>query len=277
MIAAGHGIRPPGQPEQDDLRRGHGAPGETLADVGRVGARMWVVLFAAIHVVVIVLLEQHLGGVAGKRHARLKGVRLGDFLDAFQVSVVVGEREGLLGAVGTDGRDPDMVGAGQTGLAPDPPARRNALLKDLDRQRAARERDHLRPVMVMMVVIVLFVLLAPCAPDHPGGDADDDDGGGQLQVRFAALAREVLAEMETEERHRPYDRSVGGRRRQAEQDRLEDGAADSDDKGGHHRLGMAGLKPVQRAEQDGAGDEQPCVCAALLEQGSQVGHAVHFK
>ena len=100
---------------------------------------------------------------------------------------------------------------------------------------------------------------------------------GQLQIRFAALAGEVLAEIETEKRNHPYDRGVRDRRRQAEQHGLKHGAPHGHDEGGHHRLGMAGLETVQRAEQDGAGHEQPCVCAALLEQVRQVGHGVHFR
>ena len=55
---------------------------------------------------------------------------------------------------------------------------------------------------------------------------------------------------------------------------LKHGSPHGDDERGHHGLGMTGLEPVQRAEQDGAGNEQPCVRAALLEQVRQVGHSV---
>ncbi|MET4279478.1 hypothetical protein ABIB68_007763 [Bradyrhizobium sp. F1.2.2] len=143
---------------------------------------------------------------------RLEGVRLRNLLEALQICIVVGERESLLGAVRTNGRDPNVAAAGQiSGLAADPPTWRSALFEDFNRQSAAGERDDLRRVVLM--VIVFFILLAPRAPDHPSGDAENDHGGRQLQVGFAASAREILTEVEAEKRHGPYDRGMRNRDR----------------------------------------------------------------
>src|SRR4051812_20402844 len=62
------------------------------------------------------------------------------------------------------------------------------------------------------------------------------------------------------------------RRREPEEHRLQNGAADRDDEGGHHGLGMARLEPVQRAEQDGTGHEKPRVLGAMLEGLGEIGH-----
>src|SRR5262249_55057345 len=51
-------------------------------------------------------------------------------------------------------------------------------------------------------------------------------------------------------------------------------AAHGDDEGRHHRLGMAGLEPVQRPQGNRAGDEQPGV--AVLQEGSEIGHAQRY-
>jgi len=39
-----------------------------------------------------------------------------------------------------------------------------------------------------------------------------------------------------------------------------------DDEGSHHRLGMAGLEPVQGAEQNCGRNEEPGVGSALLQE-----------
>jgi hypothetical protein len=74
-----------GETEQDDLRRRDGASREALADVGGMSAGVRVVLFAEIHLIVIVLLEQHLGDVPRERDARLEGVRFRNLLGARQI------------------------------------------------------------------------------------------------------------------------------------------------------------------------------------------------
>lgn len=126
-------------------------------------------------------------------------------------------------------------------------------------------------VMPMIVVVRVGLLLAaPGAPQHPRGDAEDQHRRSHLEIRLGGFRVPVLAEIHAQQRHRPHHRRVRQRRRQAQQYRLADGAANGDDEGGHHGLGVAGFQPVQRAEQDGAGDEQPRV--ALLEQGRKLGH-----
>ena len=120
--------------------------------------------------------------------------------------------------------------------------RTSAALGKLPASLRIRQRDLLRIVVVM--VVVLLVLVPPGAPDHPGGDPEDDDSGRQLQVGFAAFSGEILAEVEPQERDRPDHTGVRDRRRKTQQRGLKNGAADRDDEGGHHRLGMAGLKPM---------------------------------
>jgi len=47
------------------------------------------------------------------------------------------------------------------------------------------------PAVVMIVVVVmagcLELLSAPRAIDHPSGDAEDDDGGCDLEIRLGRL------------------------------------------------------------------------------------------
>lgn len=65
---------------------------------------------------------------------------------------------------------------------------------------------------------------------------------------------EILAEVEAEKGDRPHYRRVRDRRR-AQEEPLEDRAADRDDQSGHHSLGTAGLETMQRSEQDRAGNK----------------------
>ena len=215
-------------------------------------ARVRVVLFAEIHVVVILFLEQNLGRVAGERDMRLERVRLRNLTEALQVSILGGKRERLLGAVAADRRHPDVIGGRQrAAFAPDPPPWGRAVFEDLQRQRLPSQRDRLR----LVVMVMLLVLLPPGAPDHPASDADDDDGRSQLQVRLTALPGQFLAEVEACECDYPDDRGVGDGCRQSEEHGLKDGAPDGDDECRHHGLRMTRLETVQCAEKDRAGHE----------------------
>jgi len=52
----------------------------------------------------------------------------------------------------------------------------------------------------------------------------------------------------------------------AEEGGLGDGAANGDDEGGHHRFAVAGLKALERAEQNCGGQKEPAlaVCEVIL-------------
>ena len=78
--------------------------------------------------------------------------------------------------------------------------------------------------------------------------------------------------MQACERDDPDDGGVGDGCGQAQKNGLSDGAANRNDKSRHHGFGMAGLKPVQRAEQNGAWDEKPKILAAGLDEAREIGH-----
>lgn len=93
--------------------------------------------------------------------------------------------------------------------------------------------------------MVRVMPLTPGPPGHPEGDADDDDGRRQLEVRLRGLAAPLAPEVLAGKGDDPDNRRVRERRRQSQQHRLRDRALDRDDEGGHHRLGVAGLQAVQ--------------------------------
>ena len=133
------------------------------------------------------------------------------------------------------------------------------------------------PVPVVMIVVVMLVCggglrIAPGAPEHPERQAGDDDGGGELEVRLRGFRIPLAAIFQRDGGEEPDDEGVRKRRRKAQQHGLRDSAADRDDEGGHHRFRVAGLQPVQRAEQDGGGDEKPCVRGAVLQSLGKIGH-----
>ena len=65
--------------------------------------------------------------------------------------------------------------------------------------------------------------------------------------------------MHTDGGEHPNDEGMGKGGAEAKQRGLGDGAANGDDEGGHHRLAVAGLQAVERAEQDRGGEEQPAL------------------
>lgn len=83
--------------------------------------------------------------------------------------------------------------------------------------------------------------------------------------------------MEGDGGERPDDERMREGGGEAEEDGLGDGAADGDDEGGHHRLGVAGLEAVERAEEDGGGDKQPGVGGAVLNEVGKVRHGISVR
>ena len=201
-------------------------------------------------------------------------MRLRNLVDRFEVRAAVREAKRLTRAARPLGRHLDLVrGPGRAAHASNPPARWDTVLEHLDRDHAMARVDsprrfvpmRVRVTMTMIVIMrderdyacarampvpVRAVLLAPRAPQHPERDADDQHGGGDLQIRLEALGVDALPQVHAAERDDPDDQRVRQRRAEAEQHGLLDGAAHGDDECGHHRLRVAGLEPVQRAEQD---------------------------
>jgi hypothetical protein len=59
---------------------------------------------------------------------------------------------------------------------------------------------------------------------------------------------------------------------QTKQNRLPDRSSHGNDKSGHHGFGMAWFKPMQRAQQNGAGNKQPKVLTAGLDEACEIDH-----
>ncbi len=139
-------------------------------------------------------------------------------------------------------------------------------------------------VMVMAFVVVMFVtvmrsgmfrvamMIPPVPPGHPAGDADDEQAGNDLQIGLGALGRPFRSEIESAQRDDPDDRGVGKGGGEAKQDRLRHGSANGDDERRHHRLRVARLETVQRAEENRARREEPCVSRSDIEDFGQIGH-----
>ena len=97
-----------------------------------------------------------------------------------------------------------------------------------------------------------------------------------MQIRLAGRDVPLSAEIEATQGDEPDDRRVRERRAETENDRLLDRALNRHDKRGHHGLRMSRFEAVQRAQHDGAGNEQPKVAGALLEQRRHIVHAGIF-
>lgn len=131
-------------------------------------------------------------------------------------------------------------------------------------------------VMMMPAIVMRLVRITPHPPEHPAGDAQDQDGRGHLEIRLARFVAPLGAEMQPGERDRPHDGGMRHGRDQSQKDRLRQRAPDRNDEGGHHRLGMAGFQSVQRAEQNRRRHEQRCIACALLQQLRERYHARHI-
>ena len=126
--------------------------------------------------------------------------------------------------------------------------------------------------VIMVVLLGLGTPFAPGPPHHPQRHGDDDRRRSQLEPRFGGVEVKVAPEVEPGQADHPDDQGVRGGRRQAQQDRLPDRAAHRDDEGRHHGLGVARLQTVQRAQQQGRGNEQPGMPRALREEIGERSH-----
>ncbi|OIQ88659.1 hypothetical protein GALL_294420 [mine drainage metagenome] len=160
-------------------------------------------------------------------------------------------------------RCPDLA---MLAFAEQPETRRHTLLEHFQPHYAMTGVDMLCLVVVVVTPVIMKAgaLLPPCLPDHPEGDADDQHGGCDLQIGLTGLGIPFLAEIHPAKGDDPYHGSVGKRGRQSQQNCLGQRATYGDYEGGHHGLGVARFKAVQRAQQDGAGDEQPGIGCSLL-------------
>jgi hypothetical protein len=132
-------------------------------------------------------------------------------------------------------------------------------------------------IVVCMVWCVSFgprlPLLTRRAPAYPNGDRDDESSGRHLEVRLGGLAVELACVMQAGQRDDPNDKGVGHGCGKPQQHRLCDRAAHRDDEGGHHRLAVARLQPMQCAKENRRWNEQPGVRCALLEKTGKRCHA----
>ena len=116
------------------------------------------------------------------------------------------------------------------------------------------------------------VMFAPVAPDHPQRDAENERARDDLEIGLAGLGAPARSEIEPRERDQPDDRGMRNRRCDSEHHGLRHGSANRDDEGRHHGLGVAGLQPMQGAEQNGGRNEQIGVGGAGVENLGQIGH-----
>ena len=85
------------------------------------------------------------------------------------------------------------------------------------------------------------LLRPPNAPDHPHGQSDDHDAGGDLQIRLDIFGGELAGVMEADKSKNPNQRRMRDGGRDAEQHRLRNGAPNGDNERRHHRLAVPRL------------------------------------
>lgn len=296
--------KPAGQAEQSDLPVGHVPVRETPADV--IGMRQLVRILVSLarhiqpsqllmEVVMLVHIRLHERDViavdvpaVAHGQARHELVRFGNFLERFQIAVLLGETEFMARPVDPLGRHGNIlrlpVSAPKAGQ---PPARRNAVLEYLQRDQTVPGIDFvplqsmgmaLMPMAVSVLMVVVMVdmtramLVSPGAPEHPCRDQHDDHPGRQLEIRLQLLRRDSAPQIHAAQADPPHYQGVRNGRGDAQQHSLPHRSADRDDERRHHRLGMAGLQSVQSTQQNGAGNKQPGVRRTL---GDQIGEWQH--
>ena len=112
---------------------------------------------------------------------------------------------------------------------------------------------------MVMVMIVSGRDIPTRSPKHPDGHARNDDSRDQLKVRFRFLGVDLVAIIDSRHGNEPDEQRMGDSRGKTQQYGLGDRPPNRDNEGRHHGLGMARLEPVQRSQEDGAGDKQPGV------------------
>ncbi len=274
-----------GQPKEDDLAGGDVLASEAGLQFQGVLACVGVLeLPGGTVVVVVVVMLFDEGGVVGDGAAAMGdaegGVELVGFRDGgagFEVIAMRRELEKLFGAVGPRGFEGEGVAVrrrdGVVALIVEvkTEAGRDAGFKDADfdllvgadgEQRAAVRTLWGVPAGFIGGVMVMLrggTLVAADAGEHPGGHADDDQSGAELEPGFEAFDVELAGEVEANGGENPDNERVGKGGAEPKQGGLGDGATDGDDEGGHHRLAVARLQAVEGAEENGGGQEEPTV------------------
>ena len=92
----------------------------------------------------------------------VEGVRLGDFLDRFEVAVACHHGEDLARSIRPHSRDRGKASRQcRTCLHPHPEAWRHVLLKHLDEHGPPAGHDGMRPVMVVRVLSMVVSVIMP--------------------------------------------------------------------------------------------------------------------
>ncbi len=142
------------------------------------------------------------------RTLRREGVRLGDFVDEFQIAAAIDHREKLPCAVGPHGFNRQRSRRQQRGpvFGAQPEPWRHAVLEYFEDDDTVRGRDAVRLVMVMAIecVTVTVAVMVLAAAEQPGaGDVDRQAETGN---------RNCLGELD---RHRREDAADAPRSRSA--------------------------------------------------------------
>jgi hypothetical protein len=179
-------------------------------------------------------------------------MRLGDFLDRFQVAAAIGKGEGLPCAVRAFCRDSHhLCGPAMAALHANAPARRDAIFEHFEGKHTVSGVDAAcvrARAMVMTVPLQLqALLLPPGAPQHPDSNADDQGSGCDLKIRLRRSGVPCAAETRSDQGGGPHDEGMRGRGGQSEQDRLRHGAAHRSSPGMPNKSCLEGNYCGQRA------------------------------
>ena len=187
--------QPAGEPEEDDLRRGHFAVHETLLNVQRVGRFVGILKLRAlreiavvviVRMAVVVLLELRGIGVrvtvVGKRERQVKLMRFGDVRGRFEKALFGDKRECLPRPASPHRLDDDagrlrherfaVLGKGQSEDG------WHASFKHGQMHYAMAGVDQFRVIMAALVMLMRGCRLRvpPRPPEHPERQAGDEHG-----------------------------------------------------------------------------------------------------
>ncbi|MDT4850879.1 hypothetical protein FQZ97_850440 [compost metagenome] len=202
-------------------------------------------------------------------------VRSGNLLHRLQIGTSIHEGETPHAAIRARGLQPDL--GGLPGVATQhlqPPARRHAVLADrqLDAAVASVDAPACGETLPAFLLEAPHPLATPGAPEHPQCDGHDHHGRGELEIGLDGFAIQVAAQVHAAQGDQPDHGGMRNRRGQAQQDGLFQGAAYGHDEGRHQGLGVPRLEAVQGPQEDGAGEVQPGMGRALLQQFGEAGH-----